>query len=191
MPAAAPAVAETPAAEPAFQDQPNAEFQAMIDARDSKMRKKRSRQSLFITAMVLACLGSAGGWLTLTDAGKQKIAALKTSMQESGRDLKTIGTITKQYDKQLEKIAVHGDQITDATKAMGIDPSKVDNTKDPGMEEEMRQLSGEGARSTGDRNRDLQSKFGMVQKLAQKNGVGPSPNLGDKKADGEAKPAAQ
>lgn len=170
--AAAPAVAE----EPSFKDEPNAEFQAMIEHREQKMHKKRKRQSLALSLICIAALGSFGTWCVVSPTAKAKIAAVKTAMSESKRDLKTLSSITKQYDKSLEKVAVHSTDIDNATRAMGGDPKAVDKSGDPSMEKEMQDFGGDGTRSTADRNRDLKSKFGMIQKLAEKNGVAPSPN---------------
>ncbi|MGC4016332.1 MAG: hypothetical protein QM755_17680 [Luteolibacter sp.] len=162
--------------EPAFKDEPNAEFQAMIEAREQKIKTKRSRQSLVLTLLCLTALGSFGTWCVVSPTAKTKIAALKTAYEESKRDVKTLGSITKQYDKSLEKIAGHGDQISEATKAMGVNPAAADDGKDPGFEDEMRKFGGDNSRTTADRNRDLQSKFGAIQKLAQQNGIAPTPH---------------
>ncbi|QUE50284.1 hypothetical protein KBB96_15590 [Luteolibacter ambystomatis] len=179
--AAAPVAAEIPAPvvaeEPAFKDEPNAEFQSMIEAREQKMTNKRKRQSVVLTLVCLAALGSFGTWCAVSPTAKAKIATFKTAMAESKRDLKTLGSITKQYDKSLEKIAVHSGDIDSATRAIGGDPTAVDKSGDPSMEKEMQEFGGDGTRSTTDRNRDLKSKFGMVQKLAQQNGVAPTPNV--------------
>jgi len=177
MPVAATEPEPVVAEEPAFKDEPNAEFQAMIEAREQKIHKKRKCQSLVLTFACLAALGSFGTWCAVSPTAKAKIESLKTAMAESKRDLKTLGSITKQYDKSLEKIAVHSGDIDNATRAMGGDPTAVDKSGDPSMEREMQDFGGDGTRSTADRNRDLKSKFGMIQKLAEKNGVAPTPNV--------------
>ena len=85
-----------------------------------------------------------------------------------------IGSITKKYDEQLEKIAVHGDQINEATRAMGVDPASVSPEGNAEIEAEMAKMMGEEGPTTGERDRAIKEKFGIIGKLAGRSGNKPA-----------------
>jgi len=77
-----------------------------------------------------------------------------------------IGSLTTRYDQQLEKIAVRGDQIRDATSTLGADPDSLAEGVDPNMEAEMEQMMGGEGVTSVDRDKVFKEKFGIVAKLA-------------------------
>jgi hypothetical protein len=165
---APPAVAVEPMPQPAFKDEADPELRAMIESREKAMAKSLSRRSLAISFSVFGLLAAAGTWVAVSPTAQAKVARVVPLFQETVRDAKTIGTMTTQYDESLDKIGAHGKHIEDATQAMGGDPAAVGEGGNAVFDEEMGKMMGDDGRTTGDRDRELQSKLGVVKKLMGK-----------------------
>ena len=104
--------------------------------------------------------GGAAGWVV---TNPERFNAMKDVIAE----IKSVGDIqgmVKKYQKALDKIAVRGEQINDATIAMGVDPASADDMADQGFDAEMRAMMGEdGGPTTAARNAKLMEKFKHVQ----------------------------
>ncbi|MCW1923288.1 hypothetical protein OKA05_12050 [Luteolibacter arcticus] len=163
-PAAAVATTGTePVAQP-FKDESCPELRAMIEERDSKKETSNKRKSLAVTLSLLAMLGAAGGWFAVSPSAQAKVAKIVPLFKESMRDVKSLANTKENFDKQLEKIAVHGDHVKDATLAMGVDPSTVAEGNGEELDGAMKDMSG-GERTTTERNKDMKDKLGIVGKL--------------------------
>ncbi|WP_193214629.1 hypothetical protein [Luteolibacter marinus] len=156
----------------AFIDKPDAELRAMIEDREEKIGKKLGRQSLAVTLSLLGLLAAGGVWYAVSPGAQASVAKLVPALKQSVNDAKMIGSITSQYDESLEKISVHGKRIDDATASLGIDPTSVSKEDNLSMDDEMGKMMGEGAVTTGDRDKLLQQKFGFVEKLMGKRAGG-------------------
>lgn len=148
------------------QSDPN--FSAMIDDRDGKMKKKLGRQSLFVSFSVLALLVGGGVAISLSPKAKASVETLIPALKQSVGDVKMIGSMTSQYDESLEQVSAHGSRIGDASAALGIDPASVTAEEDQELQAEMANMMGDGAVTTGDRDKLLKEKYGFVGKLAGK-----------------------
>jgi len=149
---------------PAFKDEGCPELRAMIAERDSHKEQSRKRQNMVVTCALLVLLGTAGGWFAVSPSAQAKVAGIVPLFKESMRDVKSLANTKENFDKQLEKVAVHGDRINDATLAMGVDPSTVDEGNGEDIDGAMKDMSG-GQRTTTERNKDVQDKLGVVGKL--------------------------
>ncbi len=163
-PAAAPAPAPAPA--PAFKDEADPVLRAQIEEREGFLKKRQQRKSLAVTFGLLALFAAGGTWCYTSPKARAEISALVPALRQTVDDVKMVGSITKKYDEQLEKIAVRGDQIADATRAMGIDPDSVSPDGNAELDAEMAKMMGEEGPTTGQRDKALQEKFGFVGKLA-------------------------
>lgn len=146
--------------------QSDPDFSAMIDDRDGKMKKKLGRQSLVVTVSALALLVGGGVAISLSPKAKASVATLVPALKQSVGDVKMIGSMTSQYDESLEQVSVHGSRIGEASAALGIDPASVTAEEDQELQAEMANMMGEGAVTTGDRDKLLKEKYGFVGKLA-------------------------
>jgi len=79
--------------------------------------------------------------------------------------VKSLANTKKNFDQQLEKIAVRNDQIGDATKALGVDPNSVPEGNGEEIETAMKDMMGGEGRTVTERNKDVQDKLGIVGKL--------------------------
>jgi len=158
-----------------FKDQGCPELRAMIEERDAVKEKSRKRTSMVVTFSLLVMLGSAGGWFAVNPEAQAKVAKIVPIFKDSMRDVKTLANTKENFDKQLEKISVHGDQISDATRAMGVNPDEVPQGNGEEIDGAMKSMSG-GQRTTTERNKEVQDKLGIVGKLlgSKKPGEGAS-----------------
>ena len=164
--AAAPAVVEVaPLPTPAFKDEGCPELRAMLEERDATKEASNKRKSLAVTCALLALLAAGGGWFAVSPSAQAKVARIVPLFKESMRDVKSLANTKKNFDQQLEKIAVRNDQIGDATKALGVDPNSVPEGNGEEIESAMKDMMGGEGRTVTERNKDVQDKLGVVGKL--------------------------
>jgi len=144
----------------------DSDFEAEMDAREKRLKNKRARQSRSVTLIGVAIIAGIGAGYQFSPSFKAKVDGLVRNVRQSGEDVKSLGTMTGSYDKQLEKVAAHGSQLDQATRSLGGDPSQA-TVDDPNFDKQARELTGEDASAT-DRAKQLKDKFGGVQKLAGK-----------------------
>lgn len=166
---AAPAPAAAPAAKaieiPEGHLESESELRSMLDARDDKKAKQHKRANIAVTTAMLLVFGTAVTWLVVSPTAHAKMNTLITAMKQSGKDIKGLATITGTYDKQLEKVAVQGARIDEATKALGIDPNGDTSAQGAAIDDATKQMSG-GETTVADRDQKLNQKFGIVAKVA-------------------------
>jgi hypothetical protein len=159
-------VAATPAAPEAHQSDPD--LKDALDARDSQRAKREKRNNRAMTFALLAIFAAGGSWLTFSPTAKAKVNTLVTAMKQSGKDVKSLGSIMGTYEKQLDKVAVQGARIDAASLALGVDPNADTSAQDASISVGMKELTGEGGGPTVmERDAALQKKFGVVNKLAK------------------------
>jgi len=152
-------------AAPVYKDTEDPELRALLDEQEARMKGKLKRQRRTVNVLVLACLAATGVWYSKSPWAQAQVASLIPALRQTVGDAKLIAGGTKQYDKSLEKIKAHGGQIDEATRAMGVNPDAYSKDDDPDMDNEMKQFMGGEGKTTGDRNRALKGKFGMIGKL--------------------------
>ena len=109
-------------------------------------------------------LAAVGGWFAVSPSAQAKVAKIVPLLKESMSDVKTLANTKKNFDKQLEQVAAHNNQVNDATRSMGVDPSTVADGNGEEIDGAMKDMSG-GQRTTTERNKDVQDKLGVVGKL--------------------------
>jgi len=147
-----------------FKDEGCPELRAMIEERDEKKKTSQKRTSLAVSLSLLAMLAAAGGWFAVSPSAQAKVAKIVPLFKESMRDVKSLANTKKNFDKQLEQVAARNNQINDATRSLGVDPSTVAEGNGAEIDGAMKEMSG-GQRTTTERNKDVQDKLGIVGKL--------------------------
>lgn len=138
----------------------NDELAAIMDEKHIK-RKRRHRRQALVTFLLL--FGTAGGGTAWFVSNPDRVTALKQTIAEI-RSAGDIKAIIAKYQAALDKVAVRGQQIDDATRAMGVDPATAANDADQGFDKEMREMMGEeGGPTAAERNDKLRKSFGSVQ----------------------------
>lgn len=175
-PAAERVEAEAPAK--SLQHASDPELRAEIEERDARIARSRRRQGIAASLTLLGVLAAGGTWFATSPGARAHAAAIVPALRQSVDDVKMIGSLTEKYDEKLEQIAVRGDQIGEATRALGVDPASLPDDVDPHMQAEMEQMMGGEGVTNVERDQAFKQKFGVVGKL-----------VGSRKA-GEAPPAA-
>lgn len=135
------------------------ELGALLDEQRTRLARKRRRDTLVVLGVMFALGGSGFGWFV---QDPQRVQAFKDAI----RDVRSIGDVKSmvaKYRESLDKVAVRGKQIEQATDAMGVVRTAEDE-KDPYFEEEMKGMMGGKGRTVGDRNKAMQDNFGHMQK---------------------------
>lgn len=153
-------------AAPALQHQSDPGFSALIDESEARMKQKLFRQRLTVNLLILGLIASTITWYSNSATAQAEVKALIPALRESVRDVKMLGNILGTFDKQLQKIGTHGTAIDEATRSMGIDPTKVAASDDVNMEQEMNEFTRGEGKTTTQRDALFKDKFGVVAKLA-------------------------
>ena len=139
------------------------ELRILLEEQNLRMKRKRRRETVCALAIFLSITGGGFGWFVHSP---DRVQAAK----DAYRDIRSAGDVmgmVAKYRKALDKIAVRGDQINQATESMGV-TSSLDGVKDIYMDAEMKQMMGDEGKTVGERNRMLQQKFGDGIKGAPK-----------------------
>lgn len=160
--AASVAVEEAPVVLPSnagLDDKTSTELGALLDEQRARLARKRRRDTLVVLGVMFALGGSGFGWFV---QDPQRVQAFKDAI----RDVRSIGDVKSmvaKYRESLDKVAVRGKQIEQATDAMGVVRTAEDE-KDPYFEEEMKGMMGGKGKTVGERNKAMKDNFGHMQK---------------------------
>ena len=136
------------------------ELGAILDAKIARTKRQRRRGLVITILVLLALVGGATGWIV---TNPERYNAMKGVLAE----IKSVGDIkgmVEKYQKALDNIGERGRQIDDASSALGVDPTTVDEHADGGFDKEMKDMMGEdGGPTAASRNAKLQEKFKDVQ----------------------------
>lgn len=156
-----PGVASATSNAPVLDDAASSELGALLDEQIARQARKRRRDSLVAALVFFGLTGGGFGWFVQSP---DRVEAFKSAMTEI-RSVTDVKGLVAKYQAALDKISARSQQIDQATAAMGIDPSTVDD-KDPNMDAEMKQLMGGEGKTVGERNRALQQAVGDRAKAA-------------------------
>lgn len=139
------------------------ELRILLDEQNLRLKRKRRRETVGALAVFLAITGGGFGWFVHSPVRVQ-------AFNDAVRDIRSAGDVmgmVAKYRDALDKIAVRGDQINNATESMGV-TSSLEGVKDIYMDAEMKEMMGSEGKTVGERNRMLQEKFGDGIKGAPK-----------------------
>jgi hypothetical protein len=135
------------------------ELGALLDEQRTRLARKRRRDTLVVLGVMFALGGSGFGWFV---QDPQRVQAFKDAI----RDVRSVGDVKSmvaKYRESLDKVAVRGKQIEQATNAMGVVKTAADE-EDPYFEEEMKDMMGGKGKTVGERNKAMKDNFGHMQK---------------------------
>ncbi|GAA5481696.1 hypothetical protein [Haloferula sargassicola] len=167
----APAVAPVPQMEvPAAESKPvvhhteqDEELSAMLEERDGRLKKRRGRVRMVTNVALLALIVAPTAAVMIHPGLRAKFDWLVVNIGKSMEDVKSMANTKDSYDEALDKVATRGNQIDDATRALGVDPTQVVPGEDPEMKAEMQAFMGDEADGF-DRRRAGLEKMGFVAK---------------------------
>jgi hypothetical protein len=152
------AVPVTPAPQAGLDAATSTELGKLLDDQRSRLSRKRRRDTLVVLGVFLAMSGGGYGWFVQSP---QRVQAFKDAV----RDIRSVGdvaTMVAKYRESLDRVAVRGKQIEQASAAMGVKASAADEA-DPYMEAEMAAMMGGEGKTVGQRNKALKENFGHMQ----------------------------
>lgn len=142
-------------------DADSEEFARIIDQKIA--RRRRNNRRSFIVTMVLfigTTVGGAGWFVSDPD----RVTAFKVVVSEL-KSVTDVQAMKAKYNEALAKIGSRKGQIDEATKMMGIDPTKQPAHEDEYFDKEMRAMMGEGGGpSVGERNRNFAATADKLMK---------------------------
>jgi len=133
--------------------------------------KKRSRRKLAINIFLVSCLlGGAGGafaWYQSSEPAQRFVHELAGNIRSvaTGNDPASLTEVVDTCDHALGKVAGRGDQIREATAAMGVDVETVEADEagriafEQEIESAMQDMMGGEGRTALERNRELRAKM--------------------------------
>ena len=135
------------------------ELAALLDERHKRNVRKRRRDALVVLILLFCICGGSSAWFIQSPARMQ---ALREAVSDI-RSIGDIGSIVAKYQVALAKVAVHSQQIDQSTNSMGVSTDQS-GEKDPAFDTEMKQMMGGEGKTAGERDRQLQRKFGDMRK---------------------------
>lgn len=136
------------------------EFSAIIDAKMARTRKKHSRSFLFTLVLFFAPILGGSGWFISNPERVDTLRAVTSEIRSAG----DITAIIAKYRKALDKVAVRGKHLDEASAMMGIDPDSVPDDDDGFLDHEMRDMAGaDGGPTVTQRNQRFKATFGEIR----------------------------
>ncbi|MBB5351237.1 hypothetical protein HNR46_001471 [Haloferula luteola] len=139
------------------------ELTAMLEERNSKLEKKKGRARVLANLALLLLVVAPATAVMVHPGLRAKFDWLVQNLGKGMDDVKSMADTKDSYDQALDRISSRGDQIDDATRALGGDPNSVVPGEDPEMKQEMAEFMGEEAEGF-DRRRAGLEKMGFVAK---------------------------
>ncbi len=137
----------------------NAELEAILNEKLAREKARRRRSSVFTLLFFVGAIGGASAWVT---SSPERLTTLKQTVSDI-KSLSDVKGLVSKYQAGLDKVAVRGQQIDQATILLGGDPASV-SPDEQGFDQEMRDLVGEeGGPTTSERDAKLREKFKSVQ----------------------------
>lgn len=135
------------------------EFGALLEEREGRIKKKASRARWAVNLLLIGLFGGTATAFTVSPTLRGKVEHFAVSLKEGVEDVKMMGKGSENYDEALEEIGQRGNQIDEASRMMGVDPTTVDPGDDPNMLAEINALAGEDV--------GLDSRLGKLQSLGK------------------------
>jgi len=170
-----------PLANAGLSEAASAELGALLDEQMRRKNRKRRRETIGTLIVFFLFTGGGVGWFVQSPG---RIQALKEAIRDI-HDAGDIKTMVAKYQKALDRIAVHSQQIDHATESMGCSANQ-ENEKDPNFNVEMKAMMGGKGKTTGERNSALQKTFGKKFKQPESTEAAATKTPPDKNAEADA-----
>lgn len=156
----APITTSQPVAEAPVLDKAAAEeLGALLDEQVRRRRRKHRIESMVAALVLIGLTGGSVGWFVHSP---ERVEAFRAVL----KDIRSVGDVKSmvaKYEAALKRISARGQQIDQASSAMGVKPSEKDE-KDAYFDSEMKQMMGGEGKTTGERAGKMQQAFGDMRK---------------------------
>lgn len=134
------------------------ELGALLDEQIRRRKRKHRIESLVTAVVLIGLTGGSAGWFVQSP---DRVQAFLSAIAEI-RSVGDVKSMVAKYEAALKRISVRGEQIDQATSAMGVKSNGKDE-KDPYFNAEMKQMMGGEGKTVGDRAGRMQQAFGKMQ----------------------------
>jgi hypothetical protein len=134
------------------------ELGTLLDEQIRRKKRRRRIESLVTAVVLIGLTGGSAGWFVQSP---ERVHALVSAIAEI-RSVGDVKSMVAKYDAALKKVSARGQQIDEATNAMGV-KSDGNDEKDPNFDSEMTQMMGGEGRTTGNRANRMQQAFGKMK----------------------------
>jgi hypothetical protein len=156
---ATPDTASQPAVEaPVLDKEAAEELGALLDEQVRRRKRKHRIESMVAAVVLIGLTGGSAGWFVQSP---ERVQAILTVIAEI-RSVGDVKSMVAKYEAALKRISARGQQIDQASSAMGVKPSEKDE-KDAYFDSEMKQLMGGEGKTAGDRAGGMRQAFGEMQ----------------------------
>jgi hypothetical protein len=147
------------------------ELVAMLEEREAKLKTRSKRVRIVANVMLLLAVVTPVTAVAVNPELRGKFEVFVQHLGEGVEDVKSIGNTKESFDEALDKVAVHGDHINNATAMLGVDPNSVSEDDDLEMTAEMKQFMGEEADGFQTRKANLNKMGFLAKKVADATGI--------------------
>lgn len=166
-----PVTQSTGSSVPQHHTEQDADLAAMLEEREQKLNNRRKRVRVVANVMLLLLVVTPVTVVAVNPELRGKFEVFVQHLGEGVNDVKSIGSTKENFDKALEKVAVRGDHINNATVMMGVDPNSVSEDDDLEMTAEMTAFMGEEADGFQTRKANLNKMGFFAKKVASATGM--------------------
>jgi hypothetical protein len=160
--ASAPAEPETPsqpAAEaPVLDKEAAEELGTLLDEQVRRRRRKHRIESMVAAVTLIGLTGGSAGWFVQSPERMQALLSVIAEIRSVG----DVQSMVAKYEAALKRISARGQQIDQASSAMGVKPGEKDE-KDAYFDTEMKQMMGGEGKTAGERAGHMRQAFGKMQ----------------------------
>lgn len=145
-------------ATPEFDKAAADELGALLDEQIKRKKRKHRMESMVLAIVLTSVTGGTGIWFVQSP---ERVQAFVSAIAEI-RSVGDVKSMVAKYQDALKRISARGQQIDQATKAMGV--TSTGDEEDPYFEAEMKQMMGGEGKTVGGRNKAMKQAFGDMQK---------------------------
>ena len=146
------------------------EYDAMLNQafedRENMLTRRKKIRRLCSLVLLLGLTGSSYAWYASSPENQAKVHGLWSETKTIAQDVKDGTDVVKimdDYDAALDKVAVRGDQVRDASISLGQDPENDDAESRAQLAKQMKWVTGD-ERTAMDRDAQMQKRFGKFAK---------------------------
>lgn len=158
VPAAPESPSQSVAETPVLDKDAAEELGALLDEQVRRRRRKHRIESMVAAVALIGLTGGSAGWFVQSP---ERVQAILTVIAEI-RSVGDVKSMVAKFEAALKRISARGQQIDQASSAMGVKPSEKDE-KDAYFDSEMKQMMGGEGKTAGDHAGHMQQAFGEMQ----------------------------
>jgi hypothetical protein len=140
-------------------DAASAELGALLDEQIRRKKRQHRIESLVAAVVFFSLTGGGFAWFVQSP---ERVQAFTSAMREI-RSVGDVKSLVAKYQAALERISTRGQQIDQASAAMGAVVTAEDE-RDPYLDAEMKSMMGGKGKTIGERGKQMKEAFGDMER---------------------------